>query len=290
MSGQSWRQAQRKVDNVSGYRDERPNARAMEQRLGFVPRPRLEDYREKYAPYFRMERRDGILQVQMHHEGEGASYGYPLHNAWPQLWIDVGNDPDNEVLIFSGTGDKWIAGFDKELAEVPLGDLPEDTYFDHLYSDQMKVLESLIFNIDIPTIGCINGPGMHTEFALLCDITLCAEHAVLFDPHFSHGLVPGDGQGLAFQTLMGPKRAAYYMYLGEEITAEKAEELGLVNEVQPLETLLPRAWEIAAKIMKTPRHIRRLSSAVVRRQWKRRLVEDQGFHLAHEAFGVRLGR
>lgn len=275
---------------MSEYRDERPNSRAMEERPDFVSRPRLEEYREKYARHFTMERRDGILEVRMHHDGKGASYGYPLHSAWPQLWIDIGNDLDNEVLIFSGTGDKWIADFDQELAEMPLSELPEDTYFDHLYSDQMKVLESLIFNIDIPTIACINGPGMHTEFALLCDITLCAEHAEIFDPHFGHGLVPGDGQGLAFQELMGPKRAAYYMYTGEMITAETARDLGLVNEVMPLDQLLPRAWEIAGKIMQTPRSIRRLSSAVVRRQWKRRLVQDQGFHLAYEAFGVRLGR
>jgi hypothetical protein len=58
----------------------------------------------------------------------------------------------------------------------------------------------------------------------------------------------------------------------------------------PLNALLPRAWAIAHQIMKTPRSIRRLSSAVVRRQWKRRLVQDQGFHLAYEAFGIRSGR
>lgn len=234
-----------KETNISDYQDERPNARAMEERPNWAPRPRLEDYRDKYAPFFTFERSDGILQVQMHHEGGGAQYGYPLHSAWPQLWTDIGNDLDNEVLIFSGTGDKWIADFDMELAEKPLTELPEDVYFDHLFTDQMKVLESLIFNIDIPTIGCINGPGMHTEFALLCDITLVADHAVIFDPHFGHGLVPGDGQGLAFQTLMGPKRAAYHMYLGKEIGAAEAVELGLANEHMPLDALLPRAWEIA---------------------------------------------
>ena len=72
-----------------------------------------------------LERADGILQVRMHHEGGGASYGYPLHSAWPQLWTDIGNDLDNEVMIFTGTGEKWIAGFDQELAERPLGELPE---------------------------------------------------------------------------------------------------------------------------------------------------------------------
>ena len=270
--------------------DERPNARAREQRLGFVSRPRFEDYREKYAPYFKMERRNGILQVQMHTAGGPVMYGLPIHNAWSQLWLELGNDPDNEVLIFSGTGDQWIAGFDPEMAKQPLHELPADAFYDQIYMDATKLLEAFIFNIDIPTIACINGSGLHTEFALLCDITLCAEHAELFDPHFKFNLVPGDGQGLTFQELMGPKRAAYFLYTSDKIDARMAKEVGLVNEVLPLDRLLPRAWEIAEKIMQKPRAIRRMTSAVLRRQWKQRLVQDLGFHVAHELLGMHLNK
>jgi len=273
---------------MSTQKDERPNARAAEQRPGFVSRPRLEDYREKYAAYFQLERHNGILQVQMHTHGGPVMYGLPIHNAWSQLWLDIGNDPDNEVLIFSGTGDKWIAGFDPEFAAHSLDAMPADAFYDQIYSDATKLLEAFIFNIDIPTIACINGSGLHTEFALLCDITLCAEHAELFDPHFQFNLVPGDGQGLTFQELMGPKRAAYFLYTSEKITAQLAKEMGLVNEVLPLDRLLPRAWEIAEKIMEKSRPIRRLTSAVLRRQWKQRLVQDLGFHIAHELLGMHL--
>ena len=273
---------------MSTHTDERPNARAGAQRMGFVSRPRFEDYREKYATYFKLERQNGILQVQMHTKGGPVMYGLPIHNAWSQLWLDIGNDPDNEVLIFSGTGDKWIAGFDPDFAAQSLHELPADAFYDQIYSDATKLLEAFIFNIDIPTIACINGPGLHTEFALLCDITLCAEHAELFDPHFQFHLVPGDGQGLTFQELMGLKRAAYYLYTSEKINAQMAKEMGLVNEVLPLDRLLPRAREIAEKIMQKPRAIRRLTSAVLRRQWKRRLVQDLGFHIAHELLGMHL--
>ena len=273
---------------MSTHTDERPNARAGAQRMGFVSRPRFEDYREKYATYFKLERQNGILQVQMHTKGGPVMYGLPIHNAWSQLWLDIGNDPDNEVLIFGGTGDKWIGGFDPDFAAQSLHEMPADAFYDQIYSDATKLLEAFIFNIDIPTIACINGPGLHTEFALLCDITLCAEHAELFDPHFQFHLVPGDGQGLTFQELMGLKRAAYYLYTSEKITAQLAKEMGLVNEVLPLDRLLPRAREIAEKIMQKPRAIRRLTSAVLRRQWKRRLVQDLGFHIAHELLGMHL--
>ena len=275
---------------MSTKTDERPNAREREQRLGFVSRPRFEDYQEKYATYFNMERRDGILQVHMHTEGGPVIYGLPIHNAWSQLWLDIGNDPDNEVLIFSGTGDKWIAGFDPEMSKLPFHEMSADVFYDQIYADATKLLEAFIFNIDIPTIACINGSGLHTEFALLCDITLCAEHAELFDPHFKFNLVPGDGQGLTFQELMGLKRAAYFLYTSDTIDAQTAKELGLVNEVLPLDDLQPRAWEIAEKIMQKPRAIRRMTSAVLRRQWKQRLVQDLGFHIAHELLGMHLNK
>jgi enoyl-CoA hydratase/carnithine racemase len=278
---------------MSTRKDERANARRVEQQLAFVPRPRLEEYRAKYADLFALERKEGILHVQMHTDSGSTVYGQRLHNAWSQLWLDVGNDPDNEVMIFSGAGDKWIGAVDPsfpppdETARA-LQSLPADAFYDHVYSDATKILESFIFNIDIPTIACINGPGIHTEFGLLCDITLAAQHAELFDPHYQVGLVPGDGQGLVFQELLGPKRAAYYLYTCEPLTAQAAKDLGLVNEAVPLDRLLPRAFELANLIMQQPRHVRRFTSAVVRRQWKRRLVQDLGFHMAHELLAIRL--
>src|ERR1700680_4952921 len=142
---------------MSSQNDERPNARAREKRLGLASRPRFEDYREKYAKHFKMERRNGILQVQMHTDGGPVIFNLAVHNDWPQLWMDIGNDPDNEVLIFSGTGDKWIRGFDRNLDEQPIHGMPSDAFYDHIYWDATKLLEAFIVNIDIPTIACING-------------------------------------------------------------------------------------------------------------------------------------
>lgn len=141
--------------------------------------------------------------------------------------------------------------------------------------------------IDIPSIAAINGPSAaHTEFALLCDITLAAEAATIIDPHLLAGAAPGDGQQLTLQELIGTKRAAYHLYTGQPISAQQALDLGLVNEVLPADRLLPRAWEIAEAIMKAPRTARRLTHAIAQRPWKRRLVQDLGFGVAHEMFGI----
>jgi len=52
---------------------------------------------------------------------------------------------------------------DRDLAEQPIHGMPSDAFYDHIYWDATKLLEAFIFNIDIPTIACINGPGFHTD-------------------------------------------------------------------------------------------------------------------------------
>lgn len=92
-------------------------------------------------------------------------------------------------------------------------------------------MENWVNDIDIPTISIINGPGLHTEFALMADITLCAPHVMIRDDHFGDTTVPGDAQSLVFQTILGIKRASYMIYMAEGIDAETARDWGLLNEV-----------------------------------------------------------
>jgi enoyl-CoA hydratase/carnithine racemase len=251
---------------------------------GYVSRPELHDYADKYRDHFALHRRGGILEARMHTRGGPAVFSHALHNAWGQLWQEAGNDPANEVLIITGTGDAWIAGIDPSVVDIPLHAMPADSVYEQFY-DAHKLIENLIFAVDIPTIAAVNGPGFHTEFALLCDITLCTPGTVFTDLHFAVGQAPGDGQGLALQGLLGVKRAAYAMYASQQIDALTALNWGLVNEVVPDDQLMPRAHEIAAMVMKSSRTTRRLTHAIVTRPWKRLLAEDEGFGLAHMLFG-----
>lgn len=70
------------------------------------------------------------------------------------------------------------------------------------------------------------------------------------------------------------------------LTAGRALELGLVNEVLATEDLLPRARQIARTMMDKPRATRRLTHAIAQRPYRRRLLEDHGIGMAHELFGA----
>ena len=135
-------------------------------------------------------------------------------------------------------------------------------------------VSSLINDLEIPTVGVINGHATHAEICLMCDLTLCAEEAVIFDPHFTMGSVPGDGIHSCLQELLGVKRAAYAMLTGQRIDASTALAWGMVNEVRPRDQLLGRAWKLADHIMAQPRVTRRLTTQIIRRPWKRRITDD----------------
>ncbi len=75
------------------------------------------------------------------------------------------------------------------------------------------------------------------------------------------------------------------MYMSEKFTAQQALEYGLVNEVVPYDRLIPRAYEIADFIMARHRTVRRLTSQVVKRPWKQRIVDDLDMTFGTEMFG-----
>ena len=251
----------------------------------FVSTPKLEDYSKQFEEHLSFERKNGILQVRMHSKGGPVKWSFQTHQALAEAWSVIGHDPENEVLILTSTDPYWIGQFDKEsFAEVEHSGDP-DRIFNSSYHDATKLVENFVFDIDIPTIGVINGPGLHWECAIMSDITLCAPDFVVRDDHFGDATVPGDGQALVLQAVLGLKRANYMMMMVNTIDAQTAMDWGLVNEILERDQLLPRAWEIAEKIMKTPRAIRRLTRQLTNRPWKRLLINDFQVHTGHEFYG-----
>ena len=240
----------------------------------FVPTPQFEDYRERFKEHYRLERRDdGVVLVEAHTRGGSIQLSVQNHRSLGQLFKAIGADPHNEVMIFTGSGEDFMMDADPDGFALEQEDLNHWAY-EYAYKDGRINVSSLINDLEIPTIGVLNGPGFHTEIALMCDLTICAEDAIIFDLHYDIGSVPGDGIHSCFQELLGTKRAAYALLTGQAIDAKKALEWGLVNEVVPRDKLLERAWTLADHIMTQPRITRRLTTQIVRRPWRKRITDD----------------
>lgn len=251
----------------------------------FVPGPKFEDYREAFKDFYKLERReDGVILAQAHTQGGPIQLSVQNHRSLGQLLKTIGADPENELLILTGSGDEFMMDSAPDGFALEEEDM-EYWAYEYAYKDGRINVSSLVNDLEIPTIGLLNGPGFHSEIVLMCDITLAAEGATIFDLHFDIGSVPADGIHTAFQELLGTKRAAYALLTGEAITSEKALEYGLVNEVVPRRELIARAYKIADHIMSQPRTTRRLTTQIVRRPWKQRIVSDLDGGFGIQMFG-----
>lgn len=261
--------------------------------LAFLEDESFESYSERFSSFFRMKREDGIIEVRMHTDEGEALFGFELHRAFGQMFRAVGADRQNGVMILTGTGDEWARPMKAPSSAKPTHEAgrhaayaPDYGPYDRTYIDGSKLLEELVWSVNIPVIGAVNGPGIHTETAFLADITLCTPDSRFIEPHFTLGIAPGDGNFLVLQELIGMKRANKAMLLGQPITAQQALEWGLVTDIVPRAELLEQSWAMARYFMARPREVRALTTAVARQRWKNLLTREFAMHLTHQISGA----
>jgi enoyl-CoA hydratase/carnithine racemase len=243
---------------------------------------RLEEYVDKYQT-IRMERRNGILQLTFHTNNRPLQWGEMPHREFPEAFRDVGSDPDNKVVIMTGTGEAFSgprASPDTRLRRTARA-------WDKTYWEGKHLLLNLL-DIEVPMISAINGPALrHSEIPLLCDIVLAAEDTTFQDSaHFANGLVPGDGMHIVYPLLLGVNRGRYFLLTGQTLDARQAQELGLVAEVLPRQALLPRAWALAEQLAQRPPLVLRYSRVLLTQHLKGLMHDLLGYGLALEGLGV----
>ena len=153
----------------------------------YVKLPGFDEYKEWFKAFADLKREDGILQVTwktndgpMHHSGMA-------HRAVSQLSRILSMDWENEIIIFTHIGDNWMIESDANGWET-YSELPTQR-FQHQYFDDTNLIKNMVFDIDVPTIGALPGPGFHWDSAFLCDVTIATEDTKIEVPHAQGGLV-----------------------------------------------------------------------------------------------------
>lgn len=247
----------------------------------YVEMIRFDQYKEMFKDHFDLKREDGILQVTMQTNGGIMYWSGAAHRAMSQLVTFISLDPENEVLIWTHEGPDWMQNTDPE-GWVRYG----KERFDHQYIDDYNLIKKMVCDLDIPTIGAMQGPGFHWDSALLCDITLASEDCRWDDFHYQYGLVPGDGMMLIMQELLGVKRANYLMYTSRQWTAQQALDWGWISEICPKGKVIDRAWELARLIKKVDREPRMITANLAKRPLAKMVQEDLKLHTVSEQYST----
>ena len=241
---------------------------------------RLEEYQNKYETV-NFERRNGILQVTFHSHGGSLKWGGPAHREFGYAFADIGSDPENRVVILTGTGDDYCAEFE--------GDRPKRTpkTWDVTYWEGKRLLTNLL-EVEVPIIGAVNGPALiHAEIPVMSDIVLASENATFQDaPHFPRGIVPGDGVHVVWPMLLGQNRGRYFLLTGQTLSALGAQQLGVVAEVLSRERLITRAWELAEQLCQQPDLTLRYARVAITLNIKRQMQDMLGYGLAIEGLAA----
>jgi crotonobetainyl-CoA hydratase len=152
---------------------------------------------------------------------------------------------DVRVVIVTGAGDRsFCAG--QDLKEAAAGIRLDDP------RAQRWGFAGLVRHaISKPVIAAVNGfaLGGGTEIVLACDLAVAADTASFGLPEVKRGILAGAGGAFRLGRQIPPKIAMEAILTGEPISASKALELGLVNNVVPAGALLEAAVQLAARIM-----------------------------------------
>jgi len=151
------------------------------------------------------------------------------------------------VIILTGSGEKsFVAGADiKEFADFTIAQGGE------LAQKGQELLFNTIENLSKPVIAAVNGfaLGGGLELAMSAHIRVASTNARVGLPEVSLGVIPGYGGTQRLTQLVGKGKANEMVFTAGMIKADEALAWGLVNHVVELEELMPKAIEIAEKIL-----------------------------------------
>lgn len=150
-----------------------------------------------------------------------------------------------KTVIITGAGEKaFSAGADlKERINMDENEVIE-------YLTKIRETYKEIERLPQPVIAAINGLciGGGLEMSLACDMRISSSHSIFSLPEVKIGIIPGVGGTQRLLRAVGNMYAKELILTGKKITAEKAQSIGLINEVVADKPILERAIEIAKEI------------------------------------------
>ena len=163
--------------------------------------------------------------------------------------LDKCKDKAVRCVYITGAGKGFSAG--QDLAEVVD---PNGPGMQRILSEHYNPIVTRIRKLEKPVVAAINGvaAGAGANIALCCDIVVAAQSASFIQAFSKIGLIPDSGGTFTLPRLIGWQKASALMMLGEKVTAEDADKMGMIYKVFSDETFAENAILIAHYLAKMP--------------------------------------
>jgi 2-(1,2-epoxy-1,2-dihydrophenyl)acetyl-CoA isomerase len=204
----------------------------------------------------RCEEEDGVAWITLQRPEKLNALSPAMQAELRDALTCLAKNGATRCLVLTGAGRAFCAGADLTGEEARFStELPVDLGAS-LERDFNPTIRALC-NVPFPTVAAVNGAsvGAGMSLALACDLVVVARSAYFSQAFCNVGLVPDAGSTYFLPRLVGSARAAGLMMLGERISAERAEEWGLVwrcvDDAKLLATVRALARELSLKPTRT---------------------------------------
>jgi 2-(1,2-epoxy-1,2-dihydrophenyl)acetyl-CoA isomerase len=183
------------------------------------------------------------------------------------------DDPAVRAVVLTGAGSAFCAGQDlrEHAALLAAGETPPlDTVREHFNPIVLALAE-----LPMPVVAAVNGvaAGAGASLAFAADFRIAAESASFLLAFANVGLTLDCGASWTLPRLIGHARATALALLADQVTAEHALDMGLVNAVTPDDTVLAAATELATKLAAGPTAAYAAIKESIRYAWTASLPE-----------------
>jgi len=164
-------------------------------------------------------------------------------------WKAADDDPGVKVIVFKSNGKHFSAGHDMASTEgnkQPI-EWHADTYYDWETRHYLHYAKSWR-QVPKPSIAAVQGKCIAAGLMLCwpCDLIIAADNAQFSDPVLAMGICGVELHAHTWE--FGPRKAKEMLFTGDAINAEQAERIGMVNQVVPLDQLVPATMALAQRI------------------------------------------
>lgn len=210
-----------------------------------------------------VEVNDGILVATLNRPEKMNSLSADLTAGLLDAIARASEDDDVRVMVLTGAGRAFCAGAEVSQdrapagggSDGPTGAPPARSRHDRMNSRAGSADTAAAFAAcDVPIIGAINGVAAGGGFgiALCCDVRIFAESARIGSIFIKRGVAADYGAAYWLPRIVGVSKAFEIFYDGNVMSAQKALEVGLANEVVADEEFMDRVMAYAAQIAAGP--------------------------------------